>query len=99
MINLNGIPTEIGNLKSLESFNCVATRYGGALNGDAFQPDQINWTILEIEENAFNSAIPSAIANLPALEQFFGRDCGLQGTLEPLRNMDNAGELSHCLLL
>jgi hypothetical protein len=38
-INENGIPTEIGNLKNLEFYNCARVRYVGAISSLAFPSD------------------------------------------------------------
>ena len=38
-ISFDGIPTEIGNLKSLEAYGAANTLYSGALDGAAFPSD------------------------------------------------------------
>lgn len=86
-INDAGIPTEIGNLKKLAFYNCNKVRYTGALNAAAFPSDMTQLTHLQIEFNKFNSTVPMAIGQLPALKKLYLRSSLLQGDLSFLQSM------------
>jgi hypothetical protein len=64
----------------------------GDLDGSIFEP-MTKLIYLELGGNSFNSTMPLEISKLPKLEAFYAYDCGLEGNIEYVANMDQMFEL------
>jgi len=85
--SIDGVPTEIGNLKKLEHYSTEACLYTGPLSGTAFPSDLAALTVLDIEANKYGSTVPVEIGRLPSLENLYLRASDLFGDLSYMVGM------------
>ena len=88
----DGIPTVIGNLANLEEYDCSYTLYHGPLRGEAFANTN-NLVYLYIGGNAFNTTIPSQLAQLPKLKYMYGEYADIKGDLSFIADMPEIKEI------
>jgi len=82
----DGIPTEIGLLTNLVTYEADSNSYDGPLKGETFTNLQ-KLTSLIIGGNSYNSPVPTQIANLPLLTTFHVENSNVTGDLNYLTSM------------
>lgn len=87
-----GVPPAIGKLTKLKELDFSNTFFFGELDGAIFA-NLSNLRYLVMENNAYNSPMPSEIAQLPNLEYLYAGFSNIQGGLDFMTSMPKIAEL------
>lgn len=88
----DGVPSVLGKLSALEELDFSYSMYYGSLDGATFS-NLSNLRYLAMDGNAYNSSLPSELAELPNLEYLYAGFCFLEGGLDFVTSMNKIKEL------
>jgi len=87
-----GIPTEINKLTHLIEYDCAYTLYHGGIPAEAFT-NLTELKRLTMGGNAYNSSVPTEIAQLQSLEYLYMDNADLTGDISFLADLGSIKEL------
>mmetsp|Transcript_28743 Transcript_28743/g.61699 ORF Transcript_28743/g.61699 Transcript_28743/m.61699 type:complete len:546 (-) Transcript_28743:220-1857(-) len=88
----DGIPSAIGKLTALKELDVSYSLYFGSLNGETFS-NLSNLRYLVMDGNAYNTSLPSELAQLPELEYLYAGFSFLEGGIDFVSSMEKIVEL------